>query len=436
MNICRSMRYRIGISIVFILFYGGIASAQESETRSTGTMTGTLVDQRGIPVSGVLVKSYISGNKTWSGKDGTFHLVTARKDYLYFNKEGYNDVSLNSEESDRMDTIVMTNSQGIQNHSLNPVNFDITSAVQTTGSVFRVSGEDLRRNPTNDLMLALSGLVPGFFSVQTSNTPGSVNYDNHLRGESPVILLDGVPRDIVIDLQEISEVLIYKDHAAAAMYGNLGANGIINIITRKGHTNTKVVEADYQVGLHLPLALPDFLDAYQNALLQNKARQNDGLDPQFGPDQLQAFQNGSDPLRYPDIDYFDRFMRANTNSHQLTTTFLGGDSTIQYYLHGGYLSNRGLESIGERINFDQILLRSDLRVQLNEIIRMDLGITGWMDISRFPRMGRDGMFGIMSSYPAYATPLMMGDSIFIVNRDYPHRVPGVRSILIWGLPSI
>jgi TonB-linked SusC/RagA family outer membrane protein len=101
---------------------------------------------------------------------------------------------------------------------------------------------------------------------------------------------------------------------------------------------------------------------------------------------------------------------------------MGGDSTVQYYLHGGYSSTKGLENVGERINFNRVLLRSDLGVQLSKIIKLDLGITGWMDLSRFAAMGKDEMFDIMSSYPAYATPMQIGDSAFIVNREYPENL--------------
>ncbi len=299
------------------------------------------------------------------------------------------------------------------------VNFNRIKEERITGSVFRITGEELRKNPTNDLMQALSGRLPGLISHQESNTPGGAMYNFSLRGKTPMILLNGIPRDIVVDLNEIEEVIVYRDFAAAAMYGDVGANGIINIITRKGNPGGRNIEATYQYGINSPLQLPQYPEAYDAALLYNQARMNDGMAPVFDADALDAFNKQSNPFRYPDIDYYGTFLRSNTPQHNLTTTFSGGDSTIQYYLHGGWQSNKGLESMGERIQYNRMLLRSDLDIMLNDIVSLNLGITGWMDISRTPSTGVEEMFSIMSSYPAYAIPMQLADTAFIVKRDYP-----------------
>jgi TonB-dependent starch-binding outer membrane protein SusC len=300
-----------------------------------------------------------------------------------------------------------------------PLNLSNYSTDRITGSVFRISGEELRKNPTNDLMQALSGKIPGFISLQESNTPGAANYNNMLRGKTPIILLNGIPRDIVIDLKEIEEVIVYKDFSAAAMYGDIGANGIVNVITKKGSPGSRKIEAEYQYGINSSLNLPQYPGAYEAAKMYNQARQNDGLSPIFDNEALNAFQNKTNSFRYPDVDYYGEYLRSNTPQHNLTTTFMGGDSTIQYYLHGGWQSNQGLESIGERLDYNRMLLRSDLDIQLNDMVGINIGITGWMDITRNASMGSEEMFDIMSSYPAYAIPMQSGDSAFIVNRDYP-----------------
>lgn len=300
-----------------------------------------------------------------------------------------------------------------------PLNLSKYSTDRITGSVFRISGEELRKNPTNDLMQALSGKIPGFISLQESNTPGAAKYNNMLRGKTPIILLNGIPRDIVIDLKEIEEVIVYKDFSAAAMYGDIGANGIVNVITKKGSPGSRKIEAEYQYGINSSLNLPQYPGAYEAAKMYNQARQNDGLSPIFDNEALDAFQNKTNPFRYPDVDYYGEYLRSNTPQHNLTTTFMGGDSTIQYYLHGGWQSNQGLESIGERLDYNRMLLRSDLDIQLNDMVGINIGITGWMDITRNASMGSEEMFDIMSSYPAYAIPMQLGDSAFLVNRDYP-----------------
>ena len=95
-----------------------------------------------------------------------------------------------------------------------------------------------QRQITSDVGEILSQTVPGLGI--TSNT--IQNRDQTLRGRSPVVLIDGVPvstplRDGTSDIRTLSASLI--DHievirGSSSLYGNGGAGGTINYLTRTG----------------------------------------------------------------------------------------------------------------------------------------------------------------------------------------------------------
>ena len=114
------------------------------------------------------------------------------------------------------------------------------------------------KSPETDISNALYGQFAGLL-VKT----GSSVYDSNqsrlklslrLHGQSPLILVDGFPRD-VDDLMglEIESVTVLKDAAAAALYGVKGANGVISITTKRGKDSKLKVTANYQY------ASPDFV---------------------------------------------------------------------------------------------------------------------------------------------------------------------------------
>lgn len=113
------------------------------------------------------------------------------------------------------------------------------SAEAYAGSVTIVDAERLERQRAfnKDLISMLANEVPGF-----GTAPGSIsNFDTPLRGRSAVVLIDGVPitptlrpagRDIVsIDPSSIARIEVIR--GASAIYGNGGAGGVINYVTKR-----------------------------------------------------------------------------------------------------------------------------------------------------------------------------------------------------------
>jgi len=129
------------------------------------------------------------------------------------------------------------------------------------GSAYTISGDEIRNLPVTNLTNLLGGLIPGFYSRQTSGGMVDERPSLWLRGsrtysEGVLILVDGQERDFsVLSPHEIESITVLKDAAGSVLYGMLGSNGVILVNTRKGRTGKPSVELTAQLINQQPVNL-------------------------------------------------------------------------------------------------------------------------------------------------------------------------------------
>ncbi|MBO0931795.1 SusC/RagA family TonB-linked outer membrane protein [Fibrella aquatilis] len=111
-------------------------------------------------------------------------------------------------------------------------------------AVESVSAKDLPAAPTASIDQALVGKIAGAQIVSANGTPGAkanillrgINTVN--RGTAPIVLMDGIQvgaTDLnTLDLSSIDRVEVIQGAAASTLYGAQGANGVIQLFTKKG----------------------------------------------------------------------------------------------------------------------------------------------------------------------------------------------------------
>jgi TonB-dependent starch-binding outer membrane protein SusC len=111
-------------------------------------------------------------------------------------------------------------------------------------AVESVSARELPPAPTASIDQALVGKIAGAQIVSANGTPGAranillrgINTVN--RGTAPIVLMDGVQvgaTDLnTLDLSSIDRVEVIQGAAASTLYGAQGANGVIQLFSKKG----------------------------------------------------------------------------------------------------------------------------------------------------------------------------------------------------------
>lgn len=143
------------------------------------------------------------------------------------------------------------------------------------GSVTVVGFEELQvqRAMVDDLGVILGNQIPGF-SPSGSQTSAS-NFDQTLRGRKPAVFIDGVPittpmRDGAQDIRSLHPAVIESIQVirgSTTLYGNGGAGGVINYITRTPTEGQISYQTEVSTGAsltHVGDSMPFGLNQYIN----------------------------------------------------------------------------------------------------------------------------------------------------------------------------
>lgn len=203
--------------------------------QSIKNISGTITDSKGEPIIGANVIEKGSTNGTITDIDGKFSLSVPNKAILVISYIGYvtKDIQVGSnsvfniqleEDSQNLQEIVVT-ALGIKREEK-----ALGYAVQ------KVSGESLNTVKSVDVGTALTGRIAGL------NVQNSTEFNQApkllLRGEEPLLVIDGVPynnmelSDIASD--DIESVDVLKGATASALYGARGGHGAVMVTTKRG----------------------------------------------------------------------------------------------------------------------------------------------------------------------------------------------------------
>ena len=227
------------------------------------SVSGTVKDAAGEPLIGVnvIVKGTTIGNVT--DIDGHFTLSDiAPNAILQISYIGYQTVEVPAkanvsvvlkEDSEQLDEVVVT-ALGIKREEK-----ALGYAVQ------KVSGESLNAVKSVNVATNLTGKIAGL-NVQNS-TEFNESPSLSLRGETPLLVVDGVPyrnmslSDIAPD--DIESVDVLKGATASALYGARGGSGAIMVTTKRGAEEGLQIEVNSSTMFNAGyLKLPEVQTSY------------------------------------------------------------------------------------------------------------------------------------------------------------------------------
>ncbi|MEZ0487310.1 SusC/RagA family TonB-linked outer membrane protein [Fibrella aquatica] len=247
-----------------------------------------------------------------------------------------------------------------------------TRADLTSASTQAVYNNDLQKMPVTSVLSALSGRLAGLFTNQTLGQPGSDGTAVSLRNQNPLVIIDGIPRQLtVFDLEEIESITVLKDAISTAMLGVRASNGALVITTRKGSPARQRISFTAQTAIQEPLRFPTPLNAGQYARLYNEALQNDGQAPVYTDAAIQAYDTGSDPFRYPNVNWREQVTKPSSRFDRYTFSASGGNNFSKYFVSLDHINQTGLlresdaNAYNTNNNFKAFTVRSNVDLQLN-----------------------------------------------------------------------
>jgi TonB-linked SusC/RagA family outer membrane protein len=327
----------------------------------TVNASGKITDEKGLVVSGATIVEKRTRNATTSHDDGTFSLQVKNGATLVISYVGYErremlagsslSISLNPDAKALSDVVVT--GVGVA-----------TSRKKVAIDVASVSSKDFAKSATTSIEQSLDGQIAGANIQQTSGQPGSafnitLRGINSLDGTNPLIMLDGVEiKDLsAVDPSTVDHIEVVKGAAGGMLYGAQGANGVIQLFSKKGMLNNKVsinftskASVDNILQGHTILSTHHHFvtDASNNILDQSAtpiAQSPTGIwtDPQV-PDP------GTNPNLQNDKTYnlpiFDHFKQAYQQALTFTNavSVMGGGASSDYALSASQLNQQDVFS--------------------------------------------------------------------------------------------
>ena len=387
-------------SIILLLIILSVSKGAFAQTSKT--VTGTVVDEKNVPVNGASVQIKNNSIGTATNAAGKFSInVPVKNAILVISSLGHVTKEVTIPESGELDVQLIA-----ANNTLDQVivvGYGTQKKTSLTAAVSSLKGDEVKSTPVANISNALGGRVAGVLFKQGSGEPGYDGSNILIRGfsttgnTSPLVIVDGVPRSFQqLDPNSIASFTILKDAAAVAPYGVAGANGVILVTTRHGTSGKPQLTYNGYYGWQNPAQLPRMVNSYEYASLRNAANANEGKGPVYGDYALQKFKDGSEPDLYPVNDPLRTLINKNAPmmSHNLSVS--GGTDKIKYFGALGYLTQDGMWG---STNFKRYNLTSNVDIQVTNSTKLSVGLNGRVETRNFPGIGASNIF-----YQLYRTP--------------------------------
>ena len=240
-----------------------IVQKQESAKKS---VSGRITDENGEPLPGVLVRNEKSGAFVSSGLDGNYSIAAGEGDRLSFILLGMESYSITVGKNAVANIPMKTDVVALEDVVV--TGYQTIERGRATGSYQVVNNKNLKLVVSNDVIDKLDGVVPGLVIDK--------NGEMMIRGQAtifadtkPLIVVDGFPMEYGtynVNPNDIEQISVLKDAAAASIWGIRAANGVVVITTKKGTKNENVqvtYNANLKIGSKFDLASLGYLNSTQ-----------------------------------------------------------------------------------------------------------------------------------------------------------------------------
>lgn len=434
------MKKNIFLQIVAALMF---LSVLPSFAQNKQTVSGIVLDEEAIAVWGATVSVAGQTNGVVTDQNGAFSLSvpSGKTITLEIQCLGYATVSLDCQPgTSGLEIILEESTEGLDEAVV--VGYGSVRKSDMTGSVTSVKIDKTAASQVTSFDRLLQGSAAGVQVTTGSSAPGgAVNIK--IRGTSsfngssePLYVVDGIilnpaSQDVSnpisssgqesqnaltsINPNDIASLEILKDASATAIYGSMGANGVVLITTKSGVSQTPKVTFSSNLEVSMPykkirlLNFDEFLEYAEAVGYELKSPET--LDPR---------------------DWQDYTMRtAFSTNNRLSIS--GKTKSSNYYVALGYLDNQGIlkntgVSQGDlRVNLDQKIgqfVKVGIKSSLTQRVNMMTQGTepgGTQNASRATNMLRQMLgskpYVMTEESPDYDEESLRGTDIWLENYD-------------------
>lgn len=362
-EIMNSLLKPTGFSFVFLKEDEMIVISPKKKKDDYITIRGKVTDDKGKPIPGTTIYIKGTGIAAIAGSNGDYEIIADPNSTISFYFVGYKRLEMPIKGREKIDVVLEEDISKMDEVVI--IGYGTTTQRLNTGSVGRITAEEIGKQPVGNILQALISRIPG---VEISQKSGyaSGNFNVAIRGEKnllnqgsaapPLYIVDGVPIAIStgdlsnaglnqngftgsnsgqsplysLNPADIESIEVLKDADATAIYGSRAANGVILITTKRGKTGAASLDLNFYTGLTTSPGKMDLLNTQQYLEMRREAFKNDGRIPDefSAPDLTKWDQN-----RYTD---WQKEMGSSSRTYDLQLSYSGGNEFTAFRFSGGY----------------------------------------------------------------------------------------------------
>ncbi|WP_445159397.1 SusC/RagA family TonB-linked outer membrane protein [Mesohalobacter salilacus] len=336
---------------------------------SQQTVSGTVVDDANLPIPGVNISIKGTTQGTVTNFDGEFTLNNVSlNDIIVFSYVSFETQEVKFTGQQTIDVQLKVSAEALEEVVV--IGYGSSSKRKLTGSVSTIDSESIQDLDPLNAASALQGTTAGVNVTPNSGAPGAES-NIRIRGIStngnsaPLIIVDGFQYDgglNSLNPQDIESITVLKD-AQAAIYGSVGANGVVLIETKSGERNQKaVVTYNTYVGLQETSRELPLLNSNEYALLLNESYANAGLNQPFS--NISAIEN--------DTDWQDEvFETAEIISHNISVA--GGSENTDYSMSASHLDQEGIVG-ADKSSFKRTTVKLSINTDVRDFLNLKANV--------------------------------------------------------------
>jgi len=327
---------------------------------------GRVFDETGQGLAGATVIIVGGGGNTKTDQNGEFYFRDVDENStLRISYVGYKEVELRIRKQLSIQMKLATSD--LQEVVVNKGYYNTTKALNT-GSVSKISGDDIAKQPVSDPVMALEGRVSGLYISQQSGIPGAAmkvrlrGQNSIANGNDPLYVIDGVPFESQslttssvgggavgnpsnnflggnyglspfnnLSSSNIESIEVLKDADATAIYGSRGANGVILITTKNGRAGKTKVDLNIYSGIGKVTNKLSLMNSQQYLEIRNEAFKNDGITPGPNDNDVNGKWNNNGYTDWQKVLIGETAHFTNAQA-----SISGGDVNTQFLISGGF----------------------------------------------------------------------------------------------------
>ena len=406
------IKYR-NILVILLCLFPLFAMAQQYN------MGGTVYDETGETLPGVsifLKAQAMVGTAT--DADGKFKIKASKGDVLVFSFLGYeNQEYLVDSQNENIKVTMMPISTQIEEVIVTALGTQ--RKISVVGAISSLDVKDLQ-TPATSIANMLGGRIAGMITVLGSGEPGKNISEFWVRGigtfgasSSALVLIDGLEGDInSIDPADIESFSILKDASATAVYGVRGANGVVLVTTKRGQSGRMQIKARANYTLSNLSRMPEYLRAYDYAVLANSAREARDEEILYNDMELKLIQYHLDDDLYPDISWQDEIIKKNGFQQTYYMSAQGGGEAARYFISLGTSTEDAAykvspeNTIRSGVGYNTYNYRINLDIDLTKGTTLYFGSDGYMSLRTQPGFANtDAMWEAQSNLTPITVPI-------------------------------